>query len=82
MRQSELFTKTRREAPKDEISKNAILLIRAGFVQLLTLLQNIQTRVLEVTPSKNYSTKLFQKNSKISHFANQSCLAPNKFGYG
>jgi prolyl-tRNA synthetase len=32
MRQSQLFTKTRREAPADEVSKNAILLIRAGFV--------------------------------------------------
>lgn len=32
MRQSHLFTKTRREAPKDEESKNAQLLIRAGFV--------------------------------------------------
>ena len=32
MRQSQLFTKTRREAPKDEIAKNAELLIRAGFI--------------------------------------------------
>ena len=32
MRQSQLFTKTRREAPKDEQAKNAKLLIRAGFV--------------------------------------------------
>ncbi len=32
MRQSQLFTKTRKEAPKDETSKNAQLLIRAGFV--------------------------------------------------
>ncbi len=32
MKQSELFTKTRREAPKDEVSKNAQLLIRAGFI--------------------------------------------------
>ena len=32
MRQSILFTKTRREAPKDEVSRNAQLLIRAGFV--------------------------------------------------
>ncbi len=32
MRQSELFTKTRREAPKDEVSKNAQFLIRAGYV--------------------------------------------------
>ncbi|HEX9609137.1 MAG TPA: aminoacyl--tRNA ligase-related protein [Candidatus Paceibacterota bacterium] len=32
MRQSTLFTKTRREAPKDEIANNAKLLIRAGFI--------------------------------------------------
>jgi prolyl-tRNA synthetase len=32
MRQSRLFTKTRREAPKDEVAKNAQLLIRAGYV--------------------------------------------------
>ncbi len=32
MRQSLLFTKTRKEAPKDEVSKNAQLLIRAGYI--------------------------------------------------
>jgi prolyl-tRNA synthetase len=32
MRQSRLFTKTRKEAPKDEVSKNAQLLIRAGYI--------------------------------------------------
>lgn len=32
MKQSNLFTKTRKEAPKDEVSKNAQLLIRAGFI--------------------------------------------------
>ncbi|MFA6459045.1 MAG: aminoacyl--tRNA ligase-related protein [Candidatus Paceibacterota bacterium] len=32
MKQSQLFTKTRREAPKDEVAKNAQLLIRAGFI--------------------------------------------------
>lgn len=32
MRQSKLFTKTRREAPSDEVAKNAQLLIRAGFI--------------------------------------------------
>ncbi|TSC93930.1 MAG: prolyl-tRNA synthetase [Candidatus Berkelbacteria bacterium Athens1014_28] len=32
MRQSKLFTKTRKEAPKDEVSLNAQLLIRAGFI--------------------------------------------------
>ena len=33
MRQSQLFSKTRREAPQDEVSKNARLLVRAGFVK-------------------------------------------------
>lgn len=32
MRQSKLFTKTRKDAPSDEVAKNAQLLIRAGFV--------------------------------------------------
>lgn len=32
MLQSKLFTKTRKEAPSDEISKNAQLLIRAGYI--------------------------------------------------
>jgi prolyl-tRNA synthetase len=32
MKMSQLFTKTRREAPSDEVSKNAQLLIRAGYV--------------------------------------------------
>ncbi|MDO8514814.1 MAG: aminoacyl--tRNA ligase-related protein [bacterium] len=32
MRQSQLFTKTRKQAPKDEVAKNAQLLIRAGFI--------------------------------------------------
>ncbi|OHA18538.1 MAG: prolyl-tRNA synthetase [Candidatus Taylorbacteria bacterium RIFCSPHIGHO2_01_FULL_46_22b] len=32
MRQTELFSKTRKEVPKDEVSKNAKLLIKAGFI--------------------------------------------------
>jgi prolyl-tRNA synthetase len=32
MRQSQLYTKTRKEVPSDEVSKNAILLTRAGFI--------------------------------------------------
>ncbi|MBI2056114.1 MAG: prolyl-tRNA synthetase [Candidatus Sungbacteria bacterium] len=32
MRQSQLFTKTRKDAPKGEVSKNADLLIRGGFI--------------------------------------------------
>src|SRR3989344_6507289 len=33
MRQSELFSRTRRESPKDDESTNAKLLIRGGFIQ-------------------------------------------------
>lgn len=33
MLQSNLFTKTRKEAPSDEVSKNASLLIRAGYIK-------------------------------------------------
>lgn len=59
MRQSKLFTKTQKEAPSDEQSKNAQLLIRAGFIhkemagayQLLPLglmvVQNIKQIVRE-----------------------------------
>lgn len=36
MKQSQLSTKTRKEAPKDEVSLNAQLLIRAGFIDKLT----------------------------------------------
>lgn len=32
MRQSHLFTKTRKEAPADEVAKNAVLLTRAGYI--------------------------------------------------
>ncbi len=32
MRQSQLFTKTKREAPADEVAKNAQLLARAGYI--------------------------------------------------
>ena len=32
MKQSKLFTKTKKEAPADEVSKNAEFLIRGGFI--------------------------------------------------
>ncbi len=35
MRQSQLFTKTQKDAPKDEVSFNARLLIRAGYIDKL-----------------------------------------------
>jgi prolyl-tRNA synthetase len=59
MKLSHLFTKTRREAPRDETAKNAQLLIRAGFIYKemagvysflplgLRVLRNIETIVRE-----------------------------------
>ena len=59
MKQSELFTKTERESPKDEESLNAKLLIRAGFIDKLMagvysylplglrVLRNIETIIRE-----------------------------------
>ncbi|OGH73248.1 MAG: hypothetical protein A3C90_03970 [Candidatus Magasanikbacteria bacterium RIFCSPHIGHO2_02_FULL_51_14] len=59
MRQTVLFTKTRKNAPKDEVSVNAQLLIRAGFIDKvsagvytylplgLSVLRNIQQIVRE-----------------------------------
>src|SRR3989344_8865297 len=32
MRFSHLFTKTKKEAPRDEVAKNAVLLVRGGFI--------------------------------------------------
>jgi prolyl-tRNA synthetase len=59
MKQSRLFTKTRKEIPADEVSKNAQLLIRAGYVSKemagvytflplgLRVLENINTIIRE-----------------------------------
>jgi prolyl-tRNA synthetase len=59
MRQSQLFTKTRKEAPSDEVAKNAQLLMRAGYIHKemagvyaylplgLRVLENIKTIVRE-----------------------------------
>jgi prolyl-tRNA synthetase len=59
MKQSKLFTKTRKDAPSDEVSKNAQLLIRAGYVHKemagvysflplgLKVIENIRTIIRE-----------------------------------
>lgn len=59
MKQSQLFTKTRKTAPKDEVSKNAELLIRGGYAYKemagvytylplgLRVLENIKTIIRE-----------------------------------
>jgi len=51
MKQSKLFTKTIKEAPKDETSKNAQLLIRAGFVD------KVMAGVYTLLPLGNRCTK-------------------------
>ena len=56
MRQSQLFTKTRKEAPKDEVSKSAQLLLRAGFVakemagvySMLPLGLRVQNKIVDI----------------------------------
>ncbi len=60
MKQSHLFTKTQKEAPTDEVSRNAELLIRGGFVHKelagvysylplgLRVLRKIENRGLDV----------------------------------
>lgn len=62
MRQSRLFTKARREAPSDEVAKNAQLLVRAGYIhkemagvysylplglRVLTKIENIIRRAMD-----------------------------------
>ena len=56
MKQSQLFTKTRKEAPADEVAKNAQLLIRAGFIHkemagvysLLPLGLRVMEKIVEI----------------------------------
>lgn len=56
MKQSQLFTKTRKEAPADEMAKNAQLLIRGGFVHkemagvytLLPLGMRVMDKIVEI----------------------------------
>lgn len=56
MKQSQLFTKTRKEAPSDEVAKNAQLLIRAGFIHkemagvysLLPLGLRVMEKIVEI----------------------------------
>ncbi len=56
MRQSQLFTKTKKENPADEVSKNAQLLIRAGYIfkemagvySMLPLGQRVMEKVIGI----------------------------------
>ncbi|HEY0980179.1 MAG TPA: aminoacyl--tRNA ligase-related protein [Candidatus Paceibacterota bacterium] len=56
MRQSQLFTKTKKESPADEVAKNAQLLIRAGYIfkemagvySMLPLGQRVMEKVISI----------------------------------
>jgi prolyl-tRNA synthetase len=76
MRQSKLYTKTRKETPKDEVSKNAILLTRAGFIhkemagvytmlplglRVLTKIENIIRRHMDTIGNEVLMTSLTPK---------------------
>lgn len=76
MRQSKLYTKTRKDAPKDEVSKNAILLTRAGYIhkemagvytmlplglRVLTKIENIIRRHIDEIGNELLMTALSSK---------------------
>ncbi len=65
MRQSQLFTKTRKEVPTDEVSKNAQLLIKAGFIN------KEMAGVYSLLPLG------FRVVSKIKNIVNEEMLALN-----
>ncbi|MFA6608801.1 MAG: aminoacyl--tRNA ligase-related protein [Candidatus Paceibacterota bacterium] len=76
MRQSKLYIKTRKEAPADEVSKNAILLTRAGYIhkemagvytilplglRVLTKIENIIRRHMDTIGNEVLMTALAPK---------------------
>lgn len=76
MRQSHIYTKTRKEAPADEVSVNAILLTRAGFIhkemagvytmmpyglRVLTKIENIIRRHMDTIGNEIVMTALSPK---------------------
>jgi prolyl-tRNA synthetase len=78
MRQSQLYTKTRKEAPADEVSKNAILLTRAGFIhkemagvytflplglRVLTKIENIIRRQMDMIGNELVMSSLSPKEN-------------------
>lgn len=78
MKQSKLFIKTRKEAPKDEVSKNAILLTRAGYIhkelagvytmlplglRVLTKIENIIRKEMDTLGNEILMTALFPREN-------------------
>lgn len=73
MRQSQLFTKTRKEAPADEVSKNAQLLIRAGYVHkemagvysILPLGQRVLSKIVNIVKEEMDSVGGVQMKTSV-----------------
>lgn len=73
MRQSQLFTKTRKEAPADEISLNAQLLIRAGYIykemagvySILPLGQRVLSKVVNIVKEEMDSVGGIQMKTSV-----------------
>ena len=73
MRQSQLFTKTRKEAPADEVSKNAQLLIRAGYVHkemagvysILPLGQRVLNKIVNIVKEEMDSVGGVQMKTSV-----------------
>ncbi len=73
MRQSTLFTKTRKEAPADEISLNAQLLIRAGYIykemagvySILPLGQRVLSKIVNIVKEEMDSVGGIQMKTSV-----------------
>ena len=80
MRQSQLFTKTRREAPSDETAKNAELLIRGGVIhkemagvysylplglRVMEKIENIIREEMNIIGGIEMKTSIFQNKENL-----------------
>lgn len=73
MRQTNLFTKTRKEAPADEVSRNAQLLIRAGYIykemagvySILPLGQRVLNKIVNIVKEEMDSVGGIQMKTSV-----------------
>lgn len=73
MRQTNLFTKTRKDAPSDEVSKNAQLLIRAGYIykemagvySILPLGQRVLSKIVNIVKEEMDSVGGIQMKTSV-----------------
>ncbi len=73
MKQSKLFTRTRKEAPADEVAKNAQLLIRAGYIHkemagvysMLPLGQRVLEKIIKIVREEMNSVGGVQMKTSV-----------------